>query len=190
MPQNSKALKQSTLDNLPDLRPKDALEIIKQPQEDPITITQMETQTKEDEVTLEVSFKLPAGKAFSRLKADLWFDNQPVSSVLIRLLQGALATDESAFSTVFDMRGIAAGNHTLGVEMYGLWDDGEKLFRIFKEKPITYVPQTRQTRLVRIPSVRSVAGVDLAVVSNSEQGLYKDIEETVKREQSSKRDNW
>jgi len=52
------------------------------------------------------------------------------------------------------------------------------------------VPQTRQSRLVRVPSVRSVAGADLRVISEAEKGIYRDIEKTVKVEHSSKLDNW
>jgi len=55
---------------------------------------------------------------------------------------------------------------------------------------VNYVPQTRQSRLVKVPSVRSVAGADLAVVSESEKGIYRDIEKTVKIEHRSKRDDW
>jgi len=190
MTNNPKHPKQVRLDNLPDARPKDAIDIIKQPQEEPITITQIEPKTKEDELALKIAFKLPAKKAFSRVQSGLWFDRQHVGSALIRMLQGPLATDESEFSAVLDMKGIPAGSHIIGVEMYGLWDSGEKLCRAIREITLDYVPQTRQSRLVKVPTVRSVAGADLAVVSESEKGIYRDIEKTVKREQSSKRDDW
>jgi hypothetical protein len=49
---------------------------------------------------------------------------------------------------------------------------------------------TRQSRLVKIPIVRSVTGADLAIVSNSQRNIYLDIEKTVKKDQDSKRDNW
>jgi hypothetical protein len=42
---------------------------------------------------------------------------------------------------------------------------------------------------VKIPSVKSVAGADLMVVSESEKDFYRDIEETMKKESSSKRDS-
>jgi hypothetical protein len=190
MPKEVKTTKQFTLDSLLDARPKDAIDIIKQTQEEPITITQIETATKEDELALKIAFKLPQKKAFSRVQSDLWFDRQHVGSALIRMLQGPLATDESEFSAVLDMKGIPAGSHIIGVEMYGLWDRGEKLCRAIREITVDYVPQTRQSRLVKVPTVRSVAGADLAVVSESEKTIYRDIEKTVKREHSSKRDDW
>jgi hypothetical protein len=45
-------------------------------------------------------------------------------------------------------------------------------------------------RLVKIPSVRSVVGADLAVVSDSEKDIYREIEKTIKKEHISKRDDW
>ena len=190
MTKTTKPPKQFTLDNFPDAQPKDALEIIKEPQDEPITITQIQPITKEDELTIKIAFKLPSKKAFSRVQSDLWFDRELAGSVVVRMLQGPLAMDESEFSAVLDMKGIAAGPHIIGVEMFGLWGNDEKLCRTIQEITVDYVPQTRLSRLVRIPSVRSVAGTDLGVISETEKGIYKDIEKTVKIENSSKRDNW
>jgi hypothetical protein len=186
----TKPPKQFTLDNLPEATVKDALEIIKEPQDEPITITQIKPITKEDELTIKIAFKLPVKKAFSRVQSDLWFDRELAGSVVVRLLQGPLAMDESEFSAVLDMRGIAGGQHIIGVEVYGLWSGGEKLCRVIREVTIDYVPLARQSRLRKIPSVRSVAGADLAVASQADKNIYRDIEENMKRENSSKRDNW
>ncbi|MCW3983386.1 MAG: hypothetical protein NWE96_05260 [Candidatus Bathyarchaeota archaeon] len=189
MPKNERDTKQSTLDKLPE-RPKDALEIIKATP-DPIDITQIQATTKEeDELAVKISFKLPPKKAFSRVKANLWFDGHQISSVAIRILQGPLATEESEFSAVLDMRGVAAGKHVVTVEMFGLWDLNEKLSRALKETTINYVPQTRMSRLVKVPTVKSVAGADLAVFSKTESSLYEGIAENQKKEQLSKRDSW
>ncbi|HSQ49391.1 MAG TPA: hypothetical protein VLL96_06900 [Candidatus Deferrimicrobiaceae bacterium] len=190
MTKTTKPQKQFTLDNFPDAHPKDALEIIKEQQDEPITITQIEPTTKEDELNIKIAFKLPAKKAFSRVKSDLWFDRELAGSVVVRMLQGPLAMDESEFSAILDMRGIAAGQHIIGVEMFGLWGNNEKLCRTIQEITVDYVPQTRQSRLVRSPIVRSVVGADLGVISETEKGIYKNIEKTVKMEHSSKRDNW
>lgn len=88
------------------------------------------------------------------------------------------------------MKGITPGNHCIKVEMYELWSSGEKLLQTFKEVTVDYVPLTRQSRLVKVPRVKSVVGADLAVVSESEKDLYRDIEKTTKKEQFSKRDDW
>ena len=147
--------------------------------------------TKEDELALKVGFKLfPSKTAFSRVQSDLWFDSQKIKSVPIRILQGALATDESEYSFVLDMKGVPAGAHSIRVEMYELWSSGEKLLQTAKEETVDYVPQTRESRFVKVPTVKSVAGTDLAVVSEVEKEVYRDFEETMKKENSSKRDSW
>ena len=38
-----------------------------------------------------------------------------------------------------------------------------------KEVTVDYVPQTRESKFVKVPSVKSVAGTDLSVVSESEK---------------------
>jgi hypothetical protein len=55
---------------------------------------------------------------------------------------------------------------------------------------VDYVPQTREYGLVKVPSVKSVAGKDLVVDSELEKDVYRGIEKTIKKEQLSNRDNW
>jgi hypothetical protein len=55
---------------------------------------------------------------------------------------------------------------------------------------VEYVPQTRESRLVKVPIVKSVAGTDLTVVSELEKDIYREIEKTMKKEHISKRDDW
>lgn len=192
MPPDPKNTKQYTLDNLPVPRAKDAIDIIKPSQEKQITITQIEPAIKEDELALKIAFRLmPSKAAFSRLKSDLWFNKEQISSVVIKVLQGPLATDESEITATLDMKGIAAGKHTVTVELYEWWDStGEKLWYTAKEAIIDYVPKTRQERLVKVPIVRSVLGADLAVVSHVDKDIYSSIEKASKEEQLSKRDEW
>ena len=64
------------------------------------------------------------------------------------------------------MKGVAAGEYLVRVEMYEPWPSGEKLNFTSKEISVDYVPQTRAERLVKIPTVKSVAGTDLTVVSS------------------------
>ena len=190
MPKNLKASKQLTLDRLP-VAPKKDPTATGQAQEKRIIITEIGTLTKEDELALKVSFKLfPAKTAFSKVQLDLWFDNQKISSVSVRIPQGPLAADDFELTPVLDMKGIPAGFHTIKVEMYELWSSGEKLSQAVKEVAVDYVPQTRESRFVKVPSVKSVAGKDLAVVSELDKDIYRGIEKTMKKEYISKRDDW
>ena len=74
--------------------------------------------------------------------------------------------------------------------MYELWSDGEKLSFTSKEMFVEYIPKTRASRLIKIPIVKSFGGADLAVVSESDKKIYREIEETNKKELDTKRDQW
>ena len=45
-------------------------------------------------------------------------------------------------------------------------------------------------RLVKIPTVKSVVGADLTVVSSTAKNIYREIEQDHKQEAISKRDEW
>jgi hypothetical protein len=151
----------------------------------------MVTQTGIDELTLTIEFKLlPSKTAFSKLKTDLRFDDNIISSVSLRVPQGALAADTFEISSVLDMNGIAAGPHVLKVELYELWNSDERVCEDAQVLFIDYVPQTRESHLVKVPIVKSVAGADLAVASDTEQDLYREMVQKEKRELLHRRDNW
>ena len=104
-----------------------------------------------------------------KVKLDLWFDNQLISSGLIRIPQGPLSGDELELPFVLDMKGIAAGAYLIRVEMYELWSEGEKLSFTQKEVAVHYVPQSRESRLIKIPIVKSFGEPCLAVVCESDK---------------------
>ena len=188
---NLKAPRQLTLDNLPNVPIKESNKATGPIQEKQIVITEIGAIAREDELALKVGFKLrPSKTAFSKLKSDLWFDNQQVSSALIRIPQGPLTGDEFELTPVLDMKGITAGPHSIKVEMYEPWFNGEKLSFTSKEVTVEYVPKTRASRLIQIPIVKSFGGGDLAVVSESDKNIYREIEETMKKESGTKRDEW
>jgi hypothetical protein len=88
------------------------------------------------------------------------------------------------------MTGIAQGQHTLRVEMYELWSSGERLTSVSKEVTINYIPVRREDRLISIPIIKSIAGADLAIVTDSEKNIYREIEKDMKEESESRRDHW
>jgi len=183
--------RQSTLGDMPEThKAQPAKPAASKPQKK-IEITDVNTSTREDDLTLKVAFRLlPSRTAFSRLTVDLYFDGQKIESIRLRVLQGPLATDDSEFSSVLDMTGIAQGQHTLRVEMYELWSSGERLASAFKEVTIDYIPVRREDRLISIPIIKSVAGADLAIVTDSEKNIYREIEKDMKEETESRRDHW
>jgi len=189
-PKNVKAHKQMTLDNLQNaaVKESDIAKLIYQKQ---IIITEIGTITKEDEIAVTVEFKLlPSKAAFSKVQLDLWFENQQIKSLLIKIPQGPLAGNDFELMPILDMKGLAAGSYKIRVEMYELWSDGEKLSFTSKEAAVEYVPKTRADRLIKIPIVKSFGGADLAVVSESDKNIYREIEETNRNESATKRDQW
>ena len=190
-PKSFKPFKQLTLDSLPNPPKKEPAEAPSSTQKKQIIITEIAAVTKEDELALKIGFKLlPSKTAFSKLKSNLWFDDQQISSVSISIPQSPLATDAFEINPVLDMKGITAGPHSIKVEMYELWSTGERLSQTAKEVVVDYVPQTRESKLVKVPIVKRVAGADLAVVSESEKAIYREIEQIEKKELISKRDEW
>jgi hypothetical protein len=183
--------KQSTLDNLPEARKAKPAKAAVSEQKKQIEITEISIATRDDELVLKIAFRLlPSRTAFSRVTSDLYFDGEKIDSLRLRVLQGPLATDASEFSSVLDMTGIGKGQHTIRVEMYELWSSEEKFTSTSKEASIEYVPIRREDRLVKIPTVKSAAGEDLAIISDTEKNIYREIEKEMKREADSKRDYW
>ena len=183
--------KQTTLDNLPEDAKKEIIETVVDKPKKLIVITEIGFVTKEDELALRIEFGLfPSKKLFSKMRTDLFFDGQKLRSVSIMIPQSPLARDDFELTSVFDMKGITAGSHIIGVEMFELWDSGEKFTCASKEVWIDYVPLRREDRLIKVPTVKSVAGKDLVVVSESEKDIYREIDENIRKEAVSKRDNW
>ena len=187
----AKQTKQTTLDSL-SLLPKKKLDektVARQTKQ--IEITDVTTTSREDELVLIVSFKLiPSRTFFSRITADISFDQQQIESLRLRILQGPLATNEAEFSSVLDMTGIHAGQHLLSVIMHEFWTLEENPIKACKEISIEYIPTKREDRLIKVPIIKSVAGTDLSIVSDSEKNIYRKIEEEMKRQTTSRRDNW
>lgn len=156
-----------------------------------IEITEITISTREDELALTVGFRLlPSRTAFSKVASDLFFDEQKIDFLRLSILQGPLATKESEFSSVLDMTGIPEGKHILRVEMYEPWASGEKLTPTSKEVTLDYVPVKREDRLIRVPIMKSVAGADLDIVSETQKNIYREIEEDMKKESEGRRDYW
>ena len=156
-----------------------------------IVIKEISDATKEDELALTVGFSLlPSKASFSKITLDLYFQEQLINSTTLSISQSSLLWNSLEFPQFLDMKGIGAGNYLIRVEMYEPWSSGEKLDFTAKEINVIYVPQTREARLVKIPTVKSVAGADVLVVSSSAKNIYRDIEQDQKQEAISKRDEW
>jgi hypothetical protein len=156
-----------------------------------IVINNIASVTLEDELALKIGFSLlPSISYFSKIKLDLFFQEELLNSVMLGIPQSSLLKGSLEFPQILDMKGIAAGDYLVRVEMYEPWSSGEKLNFTFKEISVHYTPQTREDRLVKIPTVKSVAGSDLLVISSTAKDIYSEIDESQRKESINKRDQW
>jgi len=152
-----------------------------------IIISSLDSMTKYDEMILTVAFKLvPSKTVFSKVRPTLWFDGEEVKSGLIGIPQGFGYSDEFQLNYNLDMRGIAAGAHTIKVELHDLFSPCSAA----KEETIDYVPLDRKAAYRKIPIAKKIAGEDFTIVSRSDKEIYTDIDKAIKSELDSKRDKW
>ena len=180
--------KQATFDSLP--AQKEPAQKAQAHGNKQIVITEICSETKEDDLELKVVFRLiPSKTYFSKLTEELYFDEQKVFRKTVRIPQGPLSADELELPDSLDMRGIAAGQHVIRVEMFELWGPEEKLTCASKEVTINYVPVRRQDRYIKVPIVKNAA-VEIDVVSQPLKEIYREIEKDQKEEAAGKRDEW
>ena len=181
-----KQMKQSTLEDLSfQFNINRNKETIKSTKE--IVINSVSETTQEDELAFKVEFSLlPSKASFSKVNLDLYFQEHLLNSTAISIPQSNLLNDNFEFLVIVDMKGIGAEEYLFRVEMYEPWSSGEKLNFTSKEIVVQYVPQTREGRLVKIPTVKSVAGTDLTVVTSSAKEIYREIEQDQKQQEISK----
>jgi hypothetical protein len=134
------------------------------------------TPKEEDELELKIGFSLlPSKVSFSKINLDLFFEDHLVNSKSLIIPQSLLLSDSFEYPQVLDMKGIAEGNYLIRIEMYEPWSSNEKLSFNFKEITVRYTPKTGESRFVKIPTVRSIAGTDLTVVSSKTKNIFNDI---------------
>ncbi len=156
-----------------------------------IIINRITDTTGEDELTLKVEFSLiPSKSSFSKINLDLYFQEQLLKSTLLIIPQSQLLNDTFEHTQVLEMKGMAADDYMIRVEMYEPWSSGEKIGFTVREITIQYVPQSKEKRFLKIPTVKRIAGNDLTVVSSIAKSIYQEIDEGKKKELMSKRDEW
>ena len=92
----TKQSKQTTLDSLQNMpQEKELANTVEPEQKKQIIITEIETVTKTGELALKIEFRLlPSKTAFSKIRSDLFFDEQKLKVFLIFIPQSPLAKDD------------------------------------------------------------------------------------------------
>ena len=112
MPKNLKESNQLVLNTLHNTPEKEPVKTSSQFQEKLMVISEIDTFTKRVS-QLSVDFKLiHSTSSFSKMKSDLWFDNQQISSVSKRVPQGARSGGRRVkLSPVLDMKELLLISH-------------------------------------------------------------------------------
>lgn len=181
-----KQVKQLKLDSFPSYFPK------KQNKQDRhIVITKLNSTLVWDDLFLDIEFKLfPSKKSFSKIKVDLWFDRKEAKSFLFDILHSFGPTNEFTLKATLDLQGLPLGTHSVKVGMYELFSFIEKRNHAEKEISIEYTPETKKAMLKEVPIVKKIEGEGIAIVSDSEKRIYREIEKKEKKEMVAKQDKW
>ena len=156
-----------------------------------IVITKVYLETKHEEPTLKVEFKLLPNKTFfSKIKSDLWFDKKRVKSFLFDILHSFGSTDEFYLTVTIDPNGISPGLHFVKVEMNELSSVEKEQVYALKEINVEYQQENRKARLRKNPLFKKVEGQGIVIISRKENDVTKLIGVNMKRDSLSKRDTW
>jgi hypothetical protein len=176
--------KQSTIDDLSyqfNIQKRETSKSIKE-----IIIDQIRTINKENELALKIEFRLlPSNASFSKINLDIYFQEHLLKSKALGIPQSALLKENLEYPLILDMKEIGEGNYQIRVEMYETWPD-EKLNFNSKEITAQYIPQSRESRLIKIPTIKSSPGSDLDIDSSEARNIYSEIRKDSKKEELSK----
>ncbi len=154
-----------------------------------IVITKLDSTLVWDDLFLEVEFQLvPSKSYFSKIKAELWFDQEKTKVFLFDILHSFSSTNEFTLKATLDLQETPMGTHSIKVEMYEPWSITEKHNQTEKETKIEYTPETKKATLRRIPTIKKIEAEGIAIISADEKQLYQEMQETMKKELTSKRE--
>ncbi len=113
-----------------------------------ITITKLNSRLAWDKLFLEVEFQLTPNKNyFSKIEAELWFDQEKTKSILFDIMQSFASTNDFMLKATLDLTGIPQGTHSVKVEIYEIWEFIEKHEHAKKEITFHYSPETKIANL-------------------------------------------
>ena len=188
---NSNSFKQMTLDSLPSFTEKKSAETKLQNNKRQIILNEIETILRDNELVINIGFSLsPSKSSFSRIECDLFFNGQPLKQNLITIPQSPILTNDFELTPiVLDMKGLDIGFYTIKVDLCELLPFGMGTCSS-REIAVRYLPSKKEERYIKIPIVKRFEGQALEVMSESDKNIYRDIEQTIKKELASHQDEW
>jgi hypothetical protein len=188
---NSNSFKQMTFDSPTRFSEKKSFDIKLQINKRQIILNEIDTILRDDELIVKIGFSLSPSKAsFSRIKCDLFFNSQPLKRNLVAIPQSQILTNDFELTPIIlDMKGLDAGIYTIRVDLCELLPlvNGTCSSR---EITVRYFPSKKEVRYIKIPIVKRFEGEALEVMSEFDKNIYRDINQTIKKELASKQDEW
>ena len=156
-----------------------------------INTIELKLDYKRDKLALEAKFKLlPSKTAFSKIKADLWFDNTKIKSVLFNILHSLGSTAEFLLTTTLKTNEVKPGPHAVKVEMVEVSIFRKTLACAIKETIVEYHPLSREERLRKVLTIKKIEDQGITVVSENDKEIYQELENSIKKIESTKQDKW
>jgi len=154
-----------------------------------VTITEFKAILKRTNLILNAKFKLaPSKRIFSRIQADLYFDEHHVKSFYVGIPYYFTRKMEFPLRSLLNLKKVSAGSHTIKIEMCGLWPYAGP--SDFKETTIEYQPLVKARITRKIPVIKKIEGPDIAVVTDEAKKLYREMKERWKKETRATREHW
>lgn len=152
-----------------------------------ISITDLNTMLKKQDLILDIKFKLaPSKRVFSRMKIDLYFDGQCIKSFYVGIPYYFARKEEFPIRSVLSLKQVRAGKHTIKVELTGLWPLAGP--SDFKEATIDYYPTVRVPIVKVIPRVKKIEAPAIVVVTGEVKRLYEEMRKRWKKELIARRE--
>ena len=107
---------------------------------------------------------------------------------MFNILHSFDSTNEFKLKATLSLRALPSGTYPVKVEIYELMSSQEKRGYAEKEVKVEYTPQTKKAKLREIPIVKKIEGEGIAIVSDIEKHIFKEMQEIVKKELTSKRE--
>jgi hypothetical protein len=188
---NANSFKQVTLDSLLRCADKKAEETKLDTDKRQIILKEIDTILADEKLIIKIGFSLsPSKTSFSRIKLGLSFNAKQLKNNLITIPQSPILTNDFELPPIIlHMKGLDSGIYTIKVVLCELLPFGEGTCSS-REIAVSYSSLKKEDRYIKIPIVKRFEGEALEVISESDKNIYRDIEQTIKKELASNQDEW
>jgi hypothetical protein len=152
-----------------------------------VSITDLNAAVKREDLILNAKFKLaPSKRIFSRIRANLGFDDQLIKSFYLGIPYYYASQEEHPLRTLLSLENVNAGTHIIKLELSGLWPTAGPSDT--KEITFEYQPLVEMRITGAIPTLKKIEGPCVAVETDEARRLYEKMRQRWKRELIARRE--